>query len=524
MRESTDGYANGRPNMIRSWLERHGYVFAACSIAVSTAVFYPGRDYFAKGQWALLYLPIIVLVASISGVRPALLAAVLAFFSWNFFFLPPYHTFAIADPKDWLFLFVFLLVGIAMGLQTGRMRWRESEALAREREAALLSRFSSHLVSQMTTSGMAEILLEEVSKVTEAAGTALYLRDESGNLDCACALPGGADQIEPEIPRLASWAYEQAKAVGLPAVTSISETRLEGWPISVKHSDVLPGSTRKDIILPLQAASRMEGVLYVGARQDGAEYSVHDARVLVSIATQAEALREADLLKSAFLSSISHELKTPLASVTATITSLLEEDVEWDPATVRQELDAVGDALNRLNDSISSLLDLSRLEANAWLPQKDWYEVGEIVGSAISKLPPKQRERVTCSLPEDLPAIHVDFAQWARALGNLIENALSYSPADEIVSVGASIVSQEIRIWVEDRGPGIPPEERSRVFDKFYRGEASAKAPSGTGLGLAITREIVRSHGGRIWIEDVQPHGARFVISLPNAPSECKVT
>ena len=350
-RKSADGYANGRPNMTRSWLERHGYVFAACSIAVSTAVFYTGRDDFAKGQWALLYLPIIVLVASTSGVRPALLAAVLAFFSWNFFFLPPYHTFAIADPKDWLSLFVFLLVGIAMGLQTGRMRWRESEALAREREAALLSRFSSHLVSQMTTSGMAEILLDEVANVTGAVSTVLYLRDESGKLACARVLPVGADDLDPEIAQLASWAYEQAKAVGLPAVTSVAGTGLEGWPISVKHSDVLPGSTRKDIILPLQAASRMEGVLYVGARQDGSEYSVHDARVLVSIAnqaaaflerrrlqavaTQADALREADVLKSAFVSSISHELKTPLASVTATITSLLEEDVAWDPACKR---------------------------------------------------------------------------------------------------------------------------------------------------------------------------------------------
>jgi len=278
----------------------------------------------------------------------------------------------------------------------------------------------------------------------------------------------------------------------------------------------------------------MEGVLYVRARPERAEYTVHDARLLVSIAnqaavflergrlqaiaTQAEALAEADRLKSAFLSSVSHELKTPLASVTATVTGLLEDDVEWDPGNVREELSAAADDLDRLNESISSLLDVSRLEADAWSPQKGSYEIGEIIGSAISKVPEKEKARINFSLPDDLPTIYVDLAQWARALQNLIENALTYSGAGEPVCVGASADSAEMRIWVEDHGPGIPEEEKPRVFDKFFRGEAAAKAPSGTGLGLAVAREIVRSHGGRISVEDVRPHGARFVLSLPSTP------
>jgi two-component system sensor histidine kinase KdpD len=524
---------------MRAWLERHGYLFAVSCIGVSTLMFYPGRDYFAKGQWALLYLPIIVLVASISGVRPALLAALLAFLAWNFFFLPPYHTFVIADPKDWLSLFVFLIVGVAMGLQTGRMRWRESEAIAREKEAILLNQFSSHLVAQTTASGMAQILIEEVAGFTGCQAAALYLPDPSAKLLCSWSSTGSAAELEPRTSQLATWVYEQAKAVGLPPVKGVTETGLEGWPISARPDEVPSGSLRRDIVLPLQSASRIEGVLYVGTRMDRTEYTVHDARLLVSIAnqaaaflergrlqsiaTQAEALREADRLKSAFVSSVSHELKTPLASVTAIITGLLEEDVEWDSVALRRELEAVAEDLGRLNDSISSLLDLSRLESDAWSPQKDWYEIGEILGSAVSKLPHKQRERINFSLPDDLPSIYVDFAQWARALQNLLENAFAYSDVAEPVLVGASADSEGIRVWVEDRGPGIPAEEKPKVFDKFYRGEAAAKAPSGTGLGLAITREIVRSHGGRIWVEDVEPHGARFVVVLPNTPTECKV-
>ena len=511
---------------MRAWIERHGFIFAVGSIAISTAIFYPGRADFAKGQWALLYLPVIVLVASMSGVAPALVAAGLAFLAWNFFFLPPYHTFAIGDPKDWISLFVFLLVGVAMGLQTGRMKWRESEALAREQEAKSLNRFSSHLVSQTTTSGMAETLLEEVAKVTDANVTALFLPNASGELERSSVFPSGSD-LEPDVLRLASWVYRQSKAIGLPTIGS--GTIPEGWPISVTHAEVVADSTRKDILLALQTSSRTEGVLYVGAKKDDADYSRHDARLLVSIvnqaaaflerrrlqdvARQAEALHEVDRLRSAFISSVSHELKTPLSSVTATISSLLEDDVEWNPEDTRRELRAINDDLDRLNDSISSLLDLSRLEADAWLPQRDWYEIGEILGSAVSRIPQKQRERIIFSLPEDLPHIHVDFQQWARALQNLLENALVYSDGE--VSVGASADSVDVRMWVEDYGPGIAPEDQSRVFDKFYRGRSAAKAPSGTGLGLAITKEIVRSHGGRIWVTDVQPHGARFVISLP---------
>jgi two-component system sensor histidine kinase KdpD len=509
--------------------ERYGYLVAVVCVALATAVFHPGRGSFAKGQWALLYLLIVGLVAGVSGVRPALAAAVLSFFAWNYFFLPPYGTLRVADPRDWLSLFVYLIVAAAIGLQTGRLREREEEALARERETALLNRFSARLVSDAAISEVATTLIDEVSGITQAECVALFLPDEAGELREFAASPGAVCQRTPEVLGLVTWANRQAKAVGLPAHRGTPGESHE-WPISVSHAEAGTEQARQDLVLPLQTSTRQSGVLYIGARADGAAYTYAEARPVValanqtsvflerkhlrSVAVQADALREADRMKSTLVSAVSHELKTPLASLIATVTGLLEGDLAWDEGEVRRELAAVAQDLVRLGGSISSLVDLSRLEASEWRPHLELYEFGEILGTALSKLPPGQRNRVSVSVPEELPVIRVDFDQWVRVLEHLLGNALVYSGPDSPVRVGAEATAREVRMWVEDEGPGLSPEERQRVFDKFYRGKLAGAAP-GTGIGLAITSEIVRFHGGRIWVEDVVPHGARFVAALP---------
>jgi two-component system, OmpR family, sensor histidine kinase KdpD len=347
-------------------LVQHGYLLAVLAVTLSTLFFLPGRDTFAKGQWALLYLLIVVLVAGVSGTGPALLAALLAFLAWNFFFLPPYHTFAIGDPKDWLSLVAFLAVGTIMGIQTGRMREREARA-----------------------------------------------------------------------------------------------------------------------------------------------------QRLQATATQAQALREGERLKASLLSSVSHELKTPLAALSATVSNLLESDVAWDEQNVRDELRAIVADVTRLTNSINALLDLSRLEAHSWEPQRDRYELSDIVAESLDTLTPARRERVLVALPDDLPDVWVDFAQWVRVVRNLVENAVLYAGEEARVRIGAAADGGSVTMWVEDTGVGIPADERDEVFDKFFRGRATlVDAPSGTGLGLAIAREIVLAHGGTITVEDVQPHGARFVVSI----------
>jgi two-component system, OmpR family, sensor histidine kinase KdpD len=347
-------------------LAPHGYLLAVAAVALSTLLFLPGRDFFARGQWAILYLLVVVLVAGVSGTGPAILASVLAFFAWNFFLLPPYHTLQIHDGKDLVSLFAFLAAGVVMGVQTGRFRERE----ARERE-----------------------LREELAR--------------------------------------------------------------------------------------------------------------------------AEAEREADVLKSSLLSSVSHELKTPLAALTATVSNLLESDTTWDERAMRAELEAIVGDITRLNNGVTSLLDLSRLEARAWSPNPDWYDLAEIVDVALDRLPPGARGRVRLLISLDVPALLIDFEQWTRVLQGLIENALLYGGPGE-VRVRAACDDAGLWVSVEDDGRGVPAEDRDHVFDKFYRGgQARATVPAGTGLGLAIAREIVLAHDGTIELGSSASGGARFTIRLP---------
>ena len=499
-------------------ISRHGYPVAIVAIALSTAVFLPGRDFFAKGQWALLYLLIILLVASVAGTGPGLVTAVLAFFAWNFFFLPPYHTLRVHDSQDWLALVAFLVVGLLVGLQAGRLREREARALAREHETAALNRLSAAVVSQTSVSHMAESCLKEVAEVLSAGSATLFVLDDD-DLQSYCQTPVG-DCPDPALAERARRTVRDGKA---------RETRGAAVEIS-------PAAGDGGLYVPVHSPSGVTGVLTVQARENGRPYSAGDARLVTSlgnlvgaflereklqtVATRAAAEHEADQLKASLLSSVSHELKTPLAALTATVSNLLESDVDWDEQSVRDELRAIVADVARLNNSIGALLELSRLEAHAWEPRRELYELSDIVADGIDTLPAHLRKRVRLDLPEDSPVVDVDFVQLTRAIHNLLENALLY--ADESpVTIGARGWNQGVRLWVEDQGPGVPPDEQEAVFEKFYRGQRTGgHAPSGTGLGLAIAREIVRSHGGTIRIEDVVPHGARFVITLPSSSHE----
>ena len=516
-------------------LERYGYLVAAACVVAATAAFYPGRAYFAKGQWALLYLLLVVAVAGVCGVRPALAAAALSFLAWNYFFIPPFHTLRVADPKDWLFLGVFLVVGMLMGWQTGRLRDREAEAQAREQETALLNRFSGHLVSDVSVAEVAKTLVAAAAGVAGASCVALFVPDESGEMQEAAATADADCQRAAETRALVSWVSRQAKAIG-PARAPRDLRRGRGLArVRIPRRSWGRGRASGHL-RPLADHDAAVRRALLRPRADGGAYSSRDIRVAIalanqaavflerrhlrSVAVQAEALREADRMKSTLVSAVSHELKTPLASLTATITGLLEGDLPWDETQARQELAAVAQDLSRLAGSIGSLLDLSRLEASEWRPHLERYELGEVLGTALSKLASGARARVSVFLPEGLPPVRVDFHQWVRVLEHLLGNALTYSGPDSPVRVGAKATPREVRMWVEDEGPGIPAEERGRVFDKFYRGKAASKA-AGTGIGLAITHEIVRFHGGKIWLEEVQPHGARFLIALPrSAPDQ----
>lgn len=500
---------------IANWFrEKKDYFIAAISVITSTAIFMLGRSYIAKEQWAILYLLIIVFIAAINGVRSAVIAAILSFLCWNYFLIPPYHTFRVHDPQDWLALIAFLVVGVLVGVQTGRMKEREAHAWERERQMELLNKFSARLVSDATISDIIKMLIDEVRSVTQALKVVLFI-------------PGKSD-----IPRH----YQSSDELDNELLIRITKTVKQMLTNNASNDSDNPKALKQkdygfEIFIPLNSTTKKEGVLYIGNKKDNSVYNFKDFQLIAAmanqaaaflerkhlqtIAVQADALREADKLKTTFVSSVSHELKTPLASITATISNLLEQDIKWDKKHFKMELSAVQKDLNRLNKSIGALLDLSRLESSAWEPKKDWYELGEMLASYLSNIPNREHKRLSFDLAENLPAIYVDYMQWVRVMQNLIENALIYSPIDSIVTVSAKKSDDNIIISVQDNGPGIIDEDKNFIFDKFYRGKAASKVPSGTGLGLAITKELVKFHSGKIWIEDVKPHGTRILISLP---------
>ncbi len=236
------------------------------------------------------------------------------------------------------------------------------------------------------------------------------------------------------------------------------------------------------------------------------------------LAARVAALEESDRLKSTLVSMISHELKTPLVSLTVTVTNLLEGDTEWSEAWVREELSGMERSLVRLDENISALIDLSRLESDSWKPHFEIYDLGDVVGTTLARLPAPYRDKIHYSIPPDL-SVRIDFNQISRAIQTVVENAVHYGEGGLVILLGEpdKDLGEKVRLRIEDRGPGVPDDEKERVFEKFYRGRNAALTTQGTGVGLTIAREIASMHGGRIWIEDAVPHGARVIIELPRA-------
>jgi two-component system, OmpR family, sensor histidine kinase KdpD len=503
-----------------------GYPFALFLVVAVSLVLLPFRALLQATTVMLLFVPVIIVVGRFAGARPSALSALLAFLALDLLFVPPYYHFNVASVPEWLGLLVFLSVALVSGQQTAVMRQREQAALARQRELELLNRLSLHIASEKSVRATAEFIASQVTEVLGAERVALYVESGAAQGPRLLSQAGDPKPASGE-GALVSWVLRTSKAVGMRFGEGVP---VDERVVSVDRDAAVPGVTADGVYLPLQTSTSLEGVLYARIPRISAP-TLDDARLLTAVANlaasaierqrlgedaaHAEALREADRLKATLVSSVSHELKTPLAAATARVTGLIEEGEACDPARIREELGEVADDLVRLNASIGDLLDLSRLESDAWQPCFEPCDVTDVLGTLLSRLPASSRERVRFELAERLPYVDADFAQLARAIGHIIENALAYSPAGSKVTVGATARGDSLQLWVADRGPGVAPFEKQRVFEKFYRGEAAISAPTGTGLGLAIAREIVDAHGGTLAVEDVAPHGARFVMNLP---------
>ncbi len=483
-------------------LQRYAYAILT-SIGI-TAVATPLLRHFDLANIVMLFLLGVVLVAYRYGRGPAVLAAVLNVVSFDFFFVPPRLTFAVSDVQYLVTFAVMLIVGLVIGHLTAGLRYQLNVARYREERARSLSEMAKSLSSALVEQQVVEIS----DKFVEANFRA----------KAAILLPDLADQLQTPVPcganpaldvAIAQWCYDKNVPAGL-------------------GTDTLPAAPQ--LYLPLKAPMRVRGVLVVEPSNLRLLMIPEQRRLLdtfaaliaialerihfVSVAQDTLITMESERLRNSLLAALSHDLRTPLTSLvglaeTLSLDLIAAESGHADKAKLIRE-----QAL-RTSHMVNNLLEMARLQSGEMKPLKDWQSLEEIVGGALKGLEPALGERpLKIDLPVDLPLVKCDAVLIERVLVNLFENAVKYTPPATAIGITAVHDDSVLRIAVWDDGPGLPAGQERAIFARFARGQKESAVP-GVGLGLAICEAIIVAHGGKIWAENRQPHGARFIFILP---------
>jgi two-component system sensor histidine kinase KdpD len=427
-----------------------GILASVVAVTLVTLVIGLLNDWVPVLSLGVLYLFAVLPVAAVWGLPYSIAVSVASMLAFNFFFLRPVHTFTMADSRNWLALLVFVVTSVVVSELAARSR-------RRAREAALLAEIATTLLEHGTVASELEEISAEAAQALNAGHAEIALGDgATGGFELTAA----------------------GRRVGT---------------IRVDGGDA--GARRR--VLPALAS-----LLAVAL----------DRERLASEALDAEALRRADAIKTAVLRSVSHDLRTPLMAISTSAGALARDDLEIDDEDRAELLTTILAASDRLDRLVANLLDLSRLQAGAAEPDRHLVSPEELVAGALEELGPKG-EAVEVTLPDDLIPVLVDAHQVQRALVNLLENALKYSPAAEPVRVQVTASLSEAAIRVIDHGPGVEPAERDRIFEPFQRGARSDRP--GAGLGLAIARGFAEANGGTLAVESRAGQGATFVLRFP---------
>jgi two-component system sensor histidine kinase KdpD len=434
-------------------------IASSASVVIVTLAIAGLKQYVPVLSLGSLYVFAVLPIAVLCGLRYAVAVSVASMLAFNWFFLDPVHTFTLADSKNWLALVVFIGTAIVVSDLAARSR-------RRAREASLLAEIATSLLERGTVSGELERISDEAARVLQVEGARITLDDDSGS---GYALLAGGRRVG-----------------------SIQLTGRQTGDASARRR-----------LLP--ALASLLGVAI-------------DRERLAQEALEAEALRRGDVIKTALLRAVSHDLRTPLMAISTSAGALARPDLAIDDADRAELLATILDASDRLDRLVDNLLDLSRLQAGAAQPDQELWEVDELIVQALDELG-EEGNRVVVTFSDDSPAVRVDAHQIERVLANLVENAIKYSPAGEPVRVQVAATPSEAVIRVIDHGPGVPPEEREQIFEPFQRGTRRGDV-GGAGLGLAIARGFAEANGGQLWVESRSDQGATFVLSLPVALAE----
>jgi two-component system, OmpR family, sensor histidine kinase KdpD len=494
---------------LRPWHDRPptraAYLYSLGVVGLVTLASWLVRDFLAATNLTMLYLLGVIVVALQWGRGPAILAAALGVAAFDLFFVQPYFSFAVTDTQYLLTFAALLVVGLVISTLASRTRDQAQASQRREMYTAELYALSGELAATSGTDAIVQAIARHVAQ-TFTRGVALFLPvgDELRTRFSTPEFPLDANEHA-----VATWVFRHGQPAG-------------------SGTDTLPASRARH--LPLKTGRRIIGVLSVQPSPDDGPLSSDQRRLLDAFASQAAialeraelaeearrglVMRETERLQTALLNSISHDLRTPLASITGALSSLADT-TPIDDSTRRELLENAKEEADRLNRLLGNLLDMNRLEAGALKLRLEPGDVEDLVGTALAQLGDLAQNRdVRVDLPAPLPLVPMDFALVTQAMVNLLDNAVKYSPADAPIEIHAESAGDEVQIRIADRGAGIPAGDLTRIFDKFYRIQRRDTA-RGVGLGLAISKGIVEAHGGRIWAENRPAGGAVIVFTLP---------
>jgi len=487
------------------------YLSAFGSISLTGCLAY-GLRYFhladAEANTVMLFLAAVAWTAFRHGRGPSVFASILAVLVFDFFFVPPFHTFAVADAQYAVTFAVMLSIGLVVSTLTSRLKAQIESTRQRERRTSTLYELGKQLSSLY---GNVFLVGAAGTKIADMLGgeVAIYLDRPSNTPELAF---GHDSDIAKHAVSLAvaQWVIEHDQAAGA-------------------GTNTLPNAVA--LFFPLIGSQRTHGAIAIRVPDAERLLDPEVRRLLEACANQlalalerdqlaidaAEARieAEAEQARSSLLSSVSHDLKTPLAAIAGASSSLLEA-ASLDEDTRRQLLETVADEAARLNRLLENILQMSKLDAGAATPNCQWHVLEELVGSALHRTRRELvRHEVVVHLPNDLPLLFVDGLLMEQVCVNLLENAARYTPEGTEVTIRAAVDGKHLRLTVSDNGPGLPDGAEERIFDKFYRASPTADGGRGSGLGLAICRAIVKAHGGAITASNRPGGGAEFLIRLP---------
>ncbi len=513
---------------VRPW----PYVASTCIVAAAVLVGLGLQLVLTVSNISLVFLTAVLVTAATFGLWPSLYACMISVLAYNFFFLPPVYTFTIADPENVVALFFFLVAALIAGNLAAGMRAQALAARGRAGTTEELYRFSRKLAGILDMDDLLWATAYQVATMLKVR--VVLLLPEGEHRGEGLAVRAGyppEDELDPADLAAASWCWKNNREAG-------------------RGADTLPGAPR--LFLPLRTGSGPVGVL--GIDREGPVTDTtrpllppDQRRLLDALADQAAVaiervnlaadvdrtrlLAETERLRSALLTSISHDLRTPLAAILGAASGLESYHALLDEAGRRDLLATIRDEAERLNRFVGNLLDMTRLESGALAPRMEAADLGEMVGAALARAGRVLADhRVEMDLAPDLPLLKIDPVLFEQVLFNLLDNAAKYAPEGSTVMLRAwhetlpgterQRMERLVRLQVIDEGPGLPEDALERVFDKFHRIAGGDRQRAGTGLGLAICRGFVEAMGGSVSASNRRDRsGAVFTVTLPAHPA-----